>query len=103
MSNIAKIFNPPESRDLSPEETADCLPCQIMATFSSLGAGYWFASGQVFRDDTISAAENLRKNPMWWRNTIRTFGVGLLCFGVYRGTEGWVWGTKTDAALEHEQ
>lgn len=94
MSNIIKVFNPPESRDLSPEETEDCLPCQIMATFSALGAGAWFASGRVFHNDTITAEQNLKRNPIWWRTSIRTFGAVLILFGIYRGTEGVVWGKK---------
>jgi hypothetical protein len=100
MSNILKVFNPPESRDLTPEETRDCVPCQIMATVTALGAGYWFASGQVFRDDSITPQENLKRNPIWWRNSVRIFGVGLLCFGIVRGTEGWIW-AKEDDKLEH--
>lgn len=91
MSNIVKVFDPPESRDLEPAEYQDCLPCQIMATISALGAGAWFVSGQVFKDDKLTVEENLKRNPIWWRNTVRAGGVGLLAFGVYRGTEGWLW------------
>lgn len=94
MSNILKVFNPPESRDLEPQEYDNCVPCQIMATVSSIGAGVWFASGQVFEDEKLTKAENLKKNPIWWRNFIRTSGVALIGYGVYRGTEGWLWDDK---------
>ncbi|ODV70812.1 uncharacterized protein CYBJADRAFT_173169 [Cyberlindnera jadinii NRRL Y-1542] len=96
MSNIVNVFNPPPSRDLTPEETKDCVPCQIMSTCFALAAGYWFASGRVFENDKISVEENLKKNPIWWRNAVKGFGVGLLGFGVVRGTEGILWGTKSE-------
>ncbi|CAM9011969.1 hypothetical protein WICANDRAFT_62972 [Wickerhamomyces anomalus NRRL Y-366-8] len=94
MSNIVKVFNPPESRDLEPKEYENCLPCQIMATVTAIGAGIWFTSGQLFDDSKLSKTENLKKNPIWWRYFIRGSGYGLIGYGVFRGTEGWLWNDK---------
>lgn len=97
MSNILSVFSPPPSRDLTGEETKDCLPCQVMATVSALGAGAWFASGKVFEDDLkLTKEESLKKNPIWWRNTIRSSGYLLIAFGIYRGTEGWLWNKENE-------
>ncbi|ODV58419.1 Dmo2p ASCRUDRAFT_120849 [Ascoidea rubescens DSM 1968] len=85
MSNILKIINPPESRDLTDEEVKDCVPCQIMASFTGILGGAYFASGRVFK------GEKLNSNPGWWKIFVRSFGAGMIGFGVYRGGQGWLW------------
>lgn len=94
MSNIVNVFFPPESRDLKPEEYANCLPCQIMATVGCITTGSYFLTDRLWEDPKISVKENLEKNPMWWRNFIKATGVGLIGYGIYRGTEGWLWGQE---------
>lgn len=96
-SNIANLFNPPPERDLSVEETEDCLPCQVMATAFSIGFGSYLASGKPFqygeieKRKGITVEEFAKLNPKWWVNTIKSFGTVLIVFGIYRGTEGWLW------------
>ncbi|CDK27084.1 unnamed protein product [Kuraishia capsulata CBS 1993] len=85
MSNLAKIFNPPESRDLSEEEVKDCIPCQVMASFAGVVGGAYFASGMAFK------GANPELNPLWWKNSIRIGGVGLIAMGIYRGGQGLFW------------
>lgn len=87
MSNILNVFYPPESRDLKPEEVEDCLPCQLMASIGCTATGAWFLSGKAFEDNTISVEENLKKNPVWWRNCIKGVGIGLIGYGAFRGYE----------------
>lgn len=85
MSNILKVFNPPESRDLTEEELKDCLPCQMMASFTGLVGGAYLASGKVFQ------GEKPGDNPRWWKSTVRASGVFMILYGVYRGGQGWLW------------
>lgn len=96
-SNIVSVFNPPPQRTLSTEETMDCVPCQVMATMFSIGFGGYLAAGQPFkytdkeRKKGISLQEFEKQNPKWWKNGIRGFGGALVIFGLFRGTEGWLW------------
>ncbi|GMG47239.1 unnamed protein product [Ambrosiozyma monospora] len=85
-SNILNALTPKEGRDLTAEESKDCLPCQVMATFTAAGASYYFASGRIFKNDT-----DFVKNPTWWRQTMKFAGYGLGLFAVYRGGQGWLW------------
>lgn len=63
-----------------------------MATMSAIAAGAWFASGRVFDEDVkLSKEESVKKNPIWWKNTVRGSGVALIGFGLYRGGEHWLW------------
>ncbi|AQZ12091.1 YDL157C [Zygosaccharomyces parabailii] len=97
MSNIVDVFNPPPQRDLSEEETRDCLPCQVMSSLFTLGFGGYLAAGQPFkytekeRKRGITVAEFEKRNPLWWRAGLRGFGSALVLFGFIRATEGWVW------------
>ncbi|ODQ77573.1 hypothetical protein BABINDRAFT_9919 [Babjeviella inositovora NRRL Y-12698] len=50
-SNILSVFNPPPSRDLTPEESKDCLPCQILGGCGALIGGTYLATGLVFRGE----------------------------------------------------
>ncbi|KAH3684316.1 hypothetical protein WICPIJ_004696 [Wickerhamomyces pijperi] len=105
MSNIVNIFNPKPSRDLTPEEYADCLPCQIMATFGCITAGSYFLTDRLWNDPNISLKENLEKNPIWWRNSIKGLGVLLIGYGGYRGLEaswGWNQDQKTSTKLSEK-
>lgn len=81
MSNLAKIFNPPASRDLTDEEVENCGVCQVMATVTSLAAGGYFASGLAFKGEKPGV------NPAWWKALVRLTGYGLIGFGIYRGIE----------------
>lgn len=85
-SNIIKIFTNEESRELISEESKDCLPCQIMASFAGVAAGVYFSSGYLFKND-----KDFAKNPQWWRSSIRVLGLGLIGFGIYRGGQGFLW------------
>ncbi|AGO11441.1 AaceriACR195Wp [[Ashbya] aceris (nom. inval.)] len=99
VSNILSVFNPPPSRDLTQEETKDCLPCQLMSSAFALGFGSYLLSGRAFRYNEKDKAKGItleefnRYNPAWWRNSLRTFGGGLVLLGLVRGTEGWLWNT----------
>ncbi len=86
MTNITEIFNPPPVREHTSEESLDCLPCQIMSSLGSLGAGYYLGSGLVYKGDA-----DFHKNPQWWRYSVKSAGVLLLAFGMYRGGQGWLW------------
>lgn len=96
-SNIKDLFNPPPQRELSEEETRDCVPCQIMASTFALGFGGYLASGKPLqygdaeKKKGVTIEEFGRLNPRWWVTTVRSFGAGLVLFGIYRGTEGWLW------------
>ncbi|ODV97520.1 hypothetical protein PACTADRAFT_38449 [Pachysolen tannophilus NRRL Y-2460] len=85
MSNIIDIFVPPKPRDLSEDETADCVPCQMMAFLFGVGGGLYFSSGRVFKGEKIG------DNPMWWKYTVRTGGLAMIAYGAYRGGQGWLW------------
>ncbi|SCU93652.1 LAMI_0E15126g1_1 [Lachancea mirantina] len=97
VSNILSVFNPAPSRDLDESETRDCVPCQVMSTLFSLGFGSYLVSGKPFeycekdQKKGISLREFNRLNPQWWRITLRSAGGILLLFGLFRGTEGWLW------------
>lgn len=97
MSNIIDVFNPPPNRRLEPEETMDCLPCQVMASTFALGFGGYLATGQAFkytdkeRKQGITLAEFEKRNPQWWKYSLRGLGSALIVFGIFRGTEGWIW------------
>ncbi|CAH01791.1 hypothetical protein KDRO_C02750 [Kluyveromyces lactis] len=96
-SNITSLFNPPAQRDLTDEETRDCIPCQIMATAFSLGFGGYLASGKPFqygeaeKKKGVTVEQFAKLNPKWWVSSARLFGGALIAFGIYRGTEGWLW------------
>lgn len=96
-SNILSVFNPSKQRDLSKEETMDCVPCQIMSSMFALGFGSYLASGKPFEYSEkekargVSLAEFERRNPMWWRGAMRGLGGSLVILGFIRGTEGWLW------------
>ncbi|CAI6414141.1 AEL_HP2_G0006070.mRNA.1.CDS.1 [Saccharomyces cerevisiae] len=97
MSNILAVFNPPPQRELEKEETMDCIPCQVMSTMFSVGFGSYLASGKPFKYGKkeakrgISLTEFEKRNPQWWKVTLRSFGGLLIAFGFVRGTEGWLW------------
>lgn len=97
MSNILKVFNPPPQRELSNEETMDCLPCQIMSSVFSLGFGTYLLSGKPFqysdyeRQKRVTLKEFQKRNPAWWVNGLRGFGGFLILFGLVRGSEGLIW------------
>ncbi|KAG0676632.1 hypothetical protein C6P41_000360 [Kluyveromyces marxianus] len=96
-SNITSLFNPPPQRELSENETKDCVPCQIMATLFSLGFGGYLASGKPFqyseveKKKGVTMEEFIKRNPKWWISSARAFGGALIAFGFVRGTEGWLW------------
>ncbi|SCU92615.1 LANO_0E01530g1_1 [Lachancea nothofagi CBS 11611] len=100
-SNILSVFNPPPTRELSEEETQDCVPCQVMSTVFSLGFGSYLASGKPFeysekeRTKGISVEKFQKLNPKWWRTSLRGMGGLLVVFGIVRGTEKWLW-NKSD-------
>ncbi|CCE63767.1 hypothetical protein TPHA_0F02860 [Tetrapisispora phaffii CBS 4417] len=96
-SNILAVFNPPPARDMDKSEYQDCLPCQIMSSFFAIGFGSYLASGKPFkygekeRKAGMSLADFDKRNPKWWRGTMRGLGGSLVVLGVIRGTEGWMW------------
>ncbi|CCD22356.1 Dmo2p NDAI_0A01980 [Naumovozyma dairenensis CBS 421] len=97
MSNILSVFNPPAERNFNEEENLDCLPCQVMNSFLAIGFGTYLASGRAItysdkdKKKGVTLKEFERRNPLWWRNSIRSIGGGLLVYGVIRGSEGWIW------------
>lgn len=85
MSNIANVFNPPKS-----EEIEDCLACDVFNSFFLVGAGSYLISGKAIqKDNKISLEEFHKKNPIWWRNSIKGFGAALIGYGAYRGYDTW--------------
>ncbi|CEP62568.1 Dmo2p LALA0_S05e08526g [Lachancea lanzarotensis] len=100
-SNILSVFNPPPQRELTDEETKDCIPCQIMSTMFSLGFGGYLALGKPFeysdkeKKRGISLEKFQELNPRWWRASLRGLGGALMVFGVVRGTEKWLWNSNT--------
>lgn len=101
-SNILSVFNPPPERNLSKEETMDCVPCQVMSTMFALGFGGYLAVGQPFkytdteRQKGITLEQFKKHNPKWWVNSARGFGGALMIFGLVRGTEGWLWNSNKE-------
>lgn len=83
MSNILKVFNPPESIDLSDEKP--CIQCQVMATVAAVAAGTYMATGMVFNGEKPGV------NSKNWKMFIRSSGIGLIGYGIYRGGEYWLW------------
>lgn len=85
-SNILEVLKPPEeSRSITDEEA--CLTCQIMGSLTCLAGGLYFMSEIPFNGSNSSTT----KNPVWWKNTVKSAGLGLFLLGVYRGGEGWLW------------
>ncbi|KAH3902662.1 uncharacterized protein SCODWIG_03680 [Saccharomycodes ludwigii] len=97
MSNILNVFNPPPSRDLTPAETRDCIPCKIMSTLFALGFGTYLYSGKATEYGSeeikkgITLKEFSRRNPTWWKYSLKGIGGSLIFFGLLRGSEGWLW------------
>lgn len=97
MSNILNLFNPPPSRELTEEETRDCVPCQILSTIFGVGFGGYLASGYAFKyteaekKKGISLEQFNKVNPLWWKNSMRGLGSVLVIMGLVRGAEGWLW------------
>ncbi|GMM34672.1 hypothetical protein DASC09_019970 [Saccharomycopsis crataegensis] len=85
MSNITDLFNPPPSRDLSEKEVENCFYCQAMATITAFGAGVYFGTGRVFKNEKPGV------NPLWWKKSVKLTGVGLIGYGIYRFGENWLW------------
>ncbi|VEU20836.1 DEKNAAC101734 [Brettanomyces naardenensis] len=86
-SNILGVLTPPEkSRVLTGEEAKDCIPCQIMGSFTAMAAGGYFSSGRLFRED-----KDFIKNPQWWRQGVKYTGWALIGLGIFRGGQGWLW------------
>lgn len=106
-SNILSVFNPPPQRELSSEETKDCIPCQVMSTMFSLGFGTYLLSGKPFeysekeKKRGITAEKFQQMSPKWWRTSLRTMGGSLIIFGLIRGSEGWLWNKKKPGTNEH--
>ncbi|CCH61775.1 hypothetical protein TBLA_0F02340 [Henningerozyma blattae CBS 6284] len=102
MSNILNVFNPPPERDLEKTATMDCVPCQIMATMFSIGFGSYLASGRATKYGKKEQAKGVtlqefeKRNPKWWRSSLRGFGAGLIMFGLIRGSEGWLWNPRKE-------
>ncbi|KAL6940405.1 hypothetical protein ACO0QE_004305 [Hanseniaspora vineae] len=92
MSNIVNLINPPPSRDLTPEETKDCVPCTIMSTAFALGFGTYLLLGKATEYDAKLATlkEHDARNPKWWKTTLKVSGASLIIFGLWRGTDGYM-------------
>ncbi|EDO17072.1 hypothetical protein Kpol_530p42 [Vanderwaltozyma polyspora DSM 70294] len=101
-SNILSVVNPPPQRDLDNEETKDCIPCQIMSTMFSIGFGAYLVSGKPFeyteveRRRGVTMAEFEKRNPKWWKGSLRGLGGTLIILGFVRGTEGWLWNKEKE-------
>lgn len=101
-SNIISLFNPPPERDLPLEETQDCIPCQVMSTVVALGFGSYLLSGKAFeysmndKKKGISFEEFQRRNPKWWRYSLKSLGGSLVVLGLVRGSEGWLWNPEKE-------
>ncbi|KAG0679952.1 hypothetical protein C6P40_004996 [Pichia californica] len=85
-SNILGVFTPPEESRPIPDEE-NCLACQVMGSLTCLAGGIYFMSEIPFQGSNSST----KKNPLWWKNSVKTTGLGLFMFGIYRGGEGWLW------------
>lgn len=102
MSNILSVFNPPPSRELDEEETRDCVPCQVMSTVFGIGFGSYLVSGRAFKYSEaekkkgISLEEFNKRNPMWWRRSLKGLGSIFIIMGLARGTEGWLWNKEKE-------
>lgn len=85
-SNILGVLNPPkEAKDISNEEM--CLGCQILGSFTCMAGGLYFMSNVPFKGTNASA----KRNPPWWKVSVKSAGAGLFALGVYRAGEGWMW------------
>lgn len=85
-SNILGVLTPPDSSKQTSEEE-QCLACQLMGSLLCLAGGVYFMSEFPFQESNASS----KKNPLWWKNTVKTAGLGLFGYGIYRGGEGWLW------------
>ncbi|CAH2446649.1 hypothetical protein PP7435_CHR1-2522 [Komagataella phaffii CBS 7435] len=85
MSNILKVISPDfPKKKLEDEHINNCLPCQLLATATSLVAGSYLATGYAF------AGEVSGRTPMLWKRSVRMGGCLLIFYGIYRGTQGWL-------------
>lgn len=85
-SNILGVFTQSEESRLITDEE-NCLVCQIMGSFTCLAGGAYFMSNIPFKGSN----ESLKKNPLWWKNTVKSAGFTLFALGIYRAGEGWLW------------
>lgn len=97
MSNIANVFNP--QQESKPVE--DCLSCDIFNSIFLLGAGGYLSSGKaILKDKKVSVEEFNKKNPIWWKNSVRGFGVFLIGYGIYRSFDTYEsWKTSEEKKL----
>lgn len=82
MSNIISVFNPPASRAL-PDES--CMPCTAIQSLMSFAGGFYLNLNSLFKD--LKGKINLRKNPIWWQNSVKSIGIVLIGLGAYRAGE----------------
>ncbi|KAH3663593.1 hypothetical protein OGAPHI_004994 [Ogataea philodendri] len=68
------------------EPVEDCLPCQVLGSAAAIGAGVFFGSGYLFKGDP-----DFKKNPAWWRSSVRGLGGALFALGLYRAGQHWLW------------
>ena len=84
-SNILNIFTNTEPSDISYKE--ECLTCQIMGSATCLVAGAYFMSNLPFSGSNTS----VKRNPIWWKNSVKGAGAIIFALGILRGGEGWLW------------
>lgn len=99
MSNIANVFNP--QQESKPIE--DCLSCDIFNSIFLLGTGGYLSSGKaILKDKKVSVKEFNKKNPIWWRNGVRSFGAFLIGYGIYRSFDTYEsWKTSQEKKLSN--
>lgn len=85
-SNILGVLTPAEGSRKIPDEEK-CLACQLMGSALCLAGGIYFMSEIPFQGSNASS----KKNPLWWKNSVKSAGLGLFGYGIYRGGEGWLW------------
>lgn len=83
MSNILKIFQQGQNNGDQPQDQKDCLGCLMMASgVMTLGGAYLF-SGLVFANN----GKPLPNVTPGYALAVRTAGVPVFLFGIYRGWE----------------
>ncbi|XBW37522.1 hypothetical protein QEN19_003104 [Hanseniaspora menglaensis] len=98
-SNILSLMSqkPPSSSEKV--EYEDCIPCQVMATVFALSLGTYFQTQHPFpktksvnnKEVILTASEWNHLYPKWYRQSMKVTGWALIGFGIYRGTENWLW------------
>lgn len=80
MSNILSVFTRRFESDSSLNDP-ECIKCRFLKPIVCFSFGSYLFFFDVFRDKKLGVFD-LKKNPLWWRRSVKTFGFMSLIFGL---------------------